>query len=144
MAIPIDDYYKPMLDSLHEEVLHDKIKAELRGFYSCIKGNDQYIKFAMFTGITKFGIAAKMMGLAVKTEVHSSKGRCDMQILTPSYIYIFEFKINESSETALEQIHDINYLMPFDADHRTKVLIGANFLTKARTIGSWIIEKQPH
>lgn len=86
-------------------------------------------------------IAAKMMGLTVRTEVHSSKGRCDMQIMTPHYIYIFEFKINESPEKALQQIHDNNYLVPFAADNRTKYLIGANFLTKTRTIGSWIIEK---
>ncbi|MDE6633083.1 MAG: ATP-binding protein, partial [Muribaculaceae bacterium] len=374
VVILIDEYDKPMLDCLHEEELHDKIKAELRGFYSCIKGNDQYIKFAMLTGITKFGkvsvfsginnlkdisllprynaicgisetefhrdfqlsvdqfanvnritpddtwskfkemydgyhfssknediynpfsvlnafqdnelksywygsgspsylirlietntfsldvlegaqrnelelsdisntssdivpflyqsgyltikdynpdteeytlgfpnkevykafweslyknffrgyggrsplsirdsvkdlmegrpdnymirmqslfadtdsthernkeihfqnmmaIAAKMMGLAVRTEVHSSKGRCDMQILTQRYIYIFEFKINESPEKALKQIYNSNYLMPFTADNRTKFLIGANFLTKTRTIGSWLIEK---
>lgn len=86
-------------------------------------------------------IAAKMMGLAVHTEVHSSKGRCDMQILTPKYIYIFEFKINESPEMALNQIHENNYHMPYRADKRTKFLIGANFLTKTRTIGSWLIEK---
>ena len=89
-------------------------------------------------------IAAKMMGLAVRTEVHSSKGRCDMQILTPNYIYIFEFKINGSPEKALQQIHANHYHIPFASDERTKFLIGANFLTKTRTIGSWLIEKQPH
>ncbi len=87
-------------------------------------------------------IAAKMMGLTVRTEVHSSKGRCDMQILTPNYMYIFEFKIDQSPEKAMKQIIDNNYLLPFAANTRTKFLIGANFLTNTRSIGSWIIEKE--
>ncbi|MDE6638193.1 MAG: AAA family ATPase, partial [Muribaculaceae bacterium] len=63
VVILIDEYDKPMLDCLHEEDLHNKIKAELRGFYSCIKGNDQYIKFAMLTGITKFGKISVFSGI---------------------------------------------------------------------------------
>ena len=86
-------------------------------------------------------IACKMMGLFVLTEVHSSAGRCDMQILTDHFIYIFEFKIDCSAEEALAQIHDNGYAMPFAADMREKILIGANFLTKSRTLESWIIEK---
>ena len=47
-----------------------------------------------------------MMGLSVRTEVHSSAGRCDMQILTDKFVYIFEFKIDSTPEAALSQIHE--------------------------------------
>lgn len=87
-------------------------------------------------------IAAKMMGLTVGTEIHSSAGRCDMQILTDRYVYIFEFKIDGSAEEALAQIHEKGYDVPFSADSRTIILIGANFLTSTRTLGYWIIEKE--
>ncbi|MDE6691856.1 MAG: ATP-binding protein [Muribaculaceae bacterium] len=86
-------------------------------------------------------IAAKMLGLMVRTEVHSSVGRCDMQILTDRYICIFEFKMNGSSGEALSQILKKGYAEPFSADPREKILIGANFLTDTRTLDSWIIRK---
>lgn len=86
-------------------------------------------------------IACKMMGLAVRTEVHSSAGRCDMQILTPDFVYIFEFKINGSPEEAIKQIYEKGYAIPFEADQRKVFIIGANFVTKSRTLDSWIIEK---
>lgn len=85
-------------------------------------------------------IAAKMMGLTVRTEIHSAKGRCDMQILTYGYVYIFEFKIDGTPAEAMAQIYEKGYAVPFEADPRTVYLIGANFSTDARTLDSWIIE----
>ena len=55
VVILIDEYDKPLLDCLHDSQLHEKMKSELRSFYSVIKASDRYIKFAMLTGITKFG-----------------------------------------------------------------------------------------
>lgn len=85
-------------------------------------------------------IAAKMMGLTVRTEIHSSRGRCDMQILTSGFVYIFEFKIDGTAEEAIAQIHEKGYAIPFEADSRTAFLIGANFSTDTRTLDGWIIE----
>lgn len=79
-------------------------------------------------------IASKMLGLVVKTEIHSSSGRCDMQIETPAYVYIFEFKINGSAEEALKQIKEKDYAGRFGVDKRTVYLIGANFSTKTRNL----------
>lgn len=86
-------------------------------------------------------IACKMLGLAVRTEVHSAAGRCDFQILTHDFVYIFEFKINGTPEEALQQIHEKGYSIPFESDPRTVFLIGANFITQTRTLESWIIQK---
>lgn len=88
-------------------------------------------------------IAAKMLGLTVRTEVHSAAGRCDMQILTRDYVYIFEFKINGTSEEALRQILGKGYASPFAGDRRTVFIIGASFSTKSRTIDDWMIKKMP-
>ena len=84
-------------------------------------------------------IAAKMMGFAVRTEIHSAKGRCDMQILTAGYVYIFEFKIDGTPKEAMQQILDKSYALPFKADPRTVYLIGANFSTETRTLTGWEI-----
>ena len=65
-----------------------------------------------------------------------------MQILTESYVYIFEFKIDGTALEAMEQIHRKGYARPFYSDNRVVFLIGANFSTVTRTIDdNWLIEK---
>lgn len=85
-------------------------------------------------------IVAKMLGYTVETERHSSQGRCDMIIRASDYIYIFEFKLDGSPETALRQILEKGYVRPFESDKRPKILVGANFSTKTSTLDSWMIE----
>lgn len=103
--------------------------------------NSEYEKDKEIHFQNMMAIAAKMMGLTVRTEIHSAKGRCDMQILTSDYVYIFEFKVNGAPEKAMKQIHEKGYAVPFEADSRTIFLIGANFSTNTRTLDGWIIGK---
>ncbi|MDE6379086.1 MAG: AAA family ATPase, partial [Muribaculaceae bacterium] len=63
VVILIDEYDKPILDCLNDNDLQEKLKSELRGFYSVIKACDEYIKFAMLTGITKFGKVSVFSGI---------------------------------------------------------------------------------
>ncbi|MDE6338547.1 MAG: PD-(D/E)XK nuclease domain-containing protein, partial [Muribaculaceae bacterium] len=68
-------------------------------------------------------------------------GRCDMQILTSGYVYIFEFKIDSTPEAAMKQIEEKGYAFPFGAEGRTVFLIGANFSTDSRTLSGWLIRQ---
>lgn len=63
VVVLIDEYDKPMLDALHDSPLLERIKGELRGFYSVLKECDEYIRFAMLTGVTKFGKVSIFSGL---------------------------------------------------------------------------------
>ncbi len=63
VVILVDEYDKPMLDSLHDDARLEAIKDALKGFYSVIKASDQYIRFAMLTGITKFEKVSVFSGL---------------------------------------------------------------------------------
>ena len=63
VVVLVDEYDTPMLDCLHDDPLHEAIKTELRGFYSVLKLSDEYIKFAMLTGVTKFGKVSVFSGL---------------------------------------------------------------------------------
>ncbi len=55
VVILIDEYDKPLLQNvLHTEV-QDEMSATLKAFYSVLKSEDQYIRFAFLTGVTKFG-----------------------------------------------------------------------------------------
>jgi len=55
VAILIDEYDKPLLMSLGCESLHQEYKLILKSFYGVLKSADAYLKFAILTGVTKFG-----------------------------------------------------------------------------------------
>lgn len=54
-VILIDEYDKPLLETIDNPTLQDKFRNILRGFYGNLKRQDAHIEFAMLTGVTKFG-----------------------------------------------------------------------------------------
>ncbi len=54
VVILIDEYDKPLLESMDNEPLREIYRATLRAFYFNLKSRDSFIKFAMLTGVTKF------------------------------------------------------------------------------------------
>lgn len=54
VIIIIDEYDAPLLDVLHNEDRLAEIRTIILEFYAPIKANDEYIRFAFITGITKF------------------------------------------------------------------------------------------
>lgn len=54
IVILIDEYEKPLLDSIREEH-HEQYKTVLSEFYSVLKANEEKIQFIFITGVTRFG-----------------------------------------------------------------------------------------
>ena len=54
VVILVDEYDKPLLQAIGDEKLQDDYRKILKGFYGVAKSMDQYIRFALFTGVTKF------------------------------------------------------------------------------------------
>ena len=59
---------------------------------------------------------------------------------TNTAIYIFEFKLHDTAENALKQIHEKNYAQSYGDDGRPITLIGAVFDEKERNIEHWVTE----
>ena len=55
VVILVDEYDKPMLQAIDNPELQEHFRNTLKAFYSVLKTQDQYIKFAFLTGVTKFG-----------------------------------------------------------------------------------------
>ena len=55
VVILVDEYDKPMLQAIGNPELQDAYLAILKGFYGALKSMDGCIKFALLTGVTKFG-----------------------------------------------------------------------------------------
>ena len=54
-----------------------------------------------------------------------------------SYIYAFEFKLDESADIALQQIEDKGYLTPFNQHNQEKIAVGINFSSEKKCVESF-------
>jgi hypothetical protein len=117
----VDDFFK-RLSSLFADTPYELVK-DLENHY-------QNVLF----------IVAKLMGLYVKAEYHTSEGRIDLLLQTNDYTYVMEFKLDGTAEEAIAQINDRNYALPFAVDNRKLVKVGVNFSSKTRNIDRWIVE----
>lgn len=77
------------------------------------------------------------------TEVHSYKGRSDLEIKTRNYVYVFEFKYNRSVEEAMAQLRDQDYAGRYALDPRKVYLIGVSFTDTGDNRGLTSYEIQP-
>ena len=84
-------------------------------------------------------IVFKLVGLYTQVEYHTSNGRIDLVLQTDRYVYIMEFKLNGTAEEALRQIEEKGYALPFAADKRQVIKIGANFSSETRNIERWLV-----
>ena len=54
VVILIDEYDKPLLETVLDEALNEAIRSQLKAFFEVLKQCDRYICFALLTGVTKF------------------------------------------------------------------------------------------
>jgi len=55
VVILIDEYDKPLLQAIGDQERQDEYRGTLKAFYGALKSQDRNIKFALLTGVTKFG-----------------------------------------------------------------------------------------
>ena len=106
VVILIDEYDKPILQTLRDPELQAEHRAQLKAFYSVLKTQDRYIKFAFLTGVTKFGKVSVFSDLNNLTDISmdhryiSICGMTEKELLTNFKEGIFELaKANEDNET---------------------------------------------
>ncbi len=81
----------------------------------------------------------RLMGFYTEVEHNTTDGRIDQIVKTANYIYIIEFKLDQSATEALRQIDEKEYAKPFENDARKIIKIGINFSSKTKRINDWKI-----
>ena len=106
IVILIDEYDKPILQTLRDPELQAEHRAQLKAFYSVLKTQDRYIKFAFLTGVTKFGKVSVFSDLNNLTDISmdhryiSICGMTEKELLTNFKEGINELaSANEDNET---------------------------------------------
>lgn len=82
-------------------------------------------------------ITLTLLGQYVHCEQHTVTGRIDCTLEAYRFVYVFEFKRDDSADNALKQINDMNYAAPYAADKRTVFKIGVNFDSETRQLQGW-------
>ncbi|NQZ11263.1 MAG: PD-(D/E)XK nuclease domain-containing protein, partial [Algicola sp.] len=81
-----------------------------------------------------------LIGLDIAAEVSTNRGCIDCVLETNDKVYIIEFKLNDTKEAALKQIHDKQYAQKYHDCGKEVVLLGVEFDQRTRNIGEYLIE----
>ena len=78
VVILIDEYDKPMLQAIGNDSLQSQYRNTLKAFYGVLKSMDGYIKFALLTGVTKFGKVSVFSDLNNLEDLSRNPGYTDI------------------------------------------------------------------
>ncbi len=99
--------------------------------------NDKSLKFVERDFQNVIYLVFSILGEYIISEAHLSKGRADSILINKEYVYIFEFKIDQDAQTALNQINVKNYAGRFNMDDRKIVKVGVSFSSDEKNIVDW-------
>jgi hypothetical protein len=133
----VDSYLWRCVDSLEENNLEEFFET-LQIFFSNIN-YELHIKSEKYYQ-TIFYVIFKLIGLKVAAEVSTNIGRIDAVIELEDKVYIFEFKINDSPEKALEQIKNNKYYEKYMNLNKEIICVGAKFDLDDRNIMNWVAD----
>jgi len=111
-----------ILESLFASIPYDIFVKEREGYYNTI-----------------IYLLLTLIGINIKSEVHTNRGRIDAVIETENNIYIMEYKLG-TAEQALAQIKEMKYYEKFLISDKNIKLIGIGFDVEQKNIGDYKIE----
>lgn len=113
VVVLIDEYDKPLLQSIGNEELQKTYREMLKAFYGVIKSCNSNIRFAFLTGVTKFG----------KVSVFSDLNNLDDITMEPAYYDICgisDSELHHYFDDAIEELAGENGLTKEKAYERLK------------------------
>ena len=96
-VVIIDEYDKPLLETMDQPELHKHIRQDLKGFYGVLKSYDRYLRFVFITGVTKFS----------HVSIFSDLNHLDDLTLDPTYASICGWTQHELEQTFEPEIAEI-------------------------------------
>lgn len=63
VVVLVDEYDKPIIDNIENVAEAQRIREVLKGFYTILKGMDEYLRFVLLTGVSKFSKVGVFSGL---------------------------------------------------------------------------------
>ena len=96
----VDEYDKPMLQAIGRPDLQEAYRNTLKAFYGALKSKDGCIKFAMLTGVTKFGKVSVFSDLNNLKDISMRNDYADIcGISEEELLYVFDEDIRVLAES---------------------------------------------
>lgn len=80
----------------------------------------------------------RYLGLYLDSEVHTSDGRMDAVVQTPTHVYLIEFKLNVEAKVALAQIVEKQYAEKYRLSQKKIIALGISFDTHKKAVKDWV------
>jgi len=114
VVVLIDEYDKPIIDNIENKELAIELREILKGFYTIIKACDEYIRFVLLTGVSKFSKAGVFSGLNNLEDISMDAKYSSLLGITPQELESsFKDYINQFAKTEgvskFELIEKITY-----------------------------------
>ena len=108
VVILVDEYDKPLINTFDNPDLQERYRSQLKAFYSVLKTQDRYIRFAFLTGVTKFGKVSVFSDLNNLNDISMDKRYSDICGITEKELHEnFESSIKELADSAETTYEDI-------------------------------------
>ncbi|MCL2600877.1 MAG: ATP-binding protein [Treponema sp.] len=78
VAVIIDEYDKPLLNTIDKPQVHMELRDELKGFYGTLKSSDEHLRFVLLTGVTKFSHVSVFSDLNHLTDLNLDPRYADL------------------------------------------------------------------
>lgn len=78
VVVLVDEYDKPLLQSLSDEALQEAYRRTLKAFYGVLKSADRYLRFVFLTGVTKFAQVSVFSDLNQLNDISMLKDYADI------------------------------------------------------------------
>jgi len=120
--------------------------ADLEAFFQTLDVYFSQIPYHMHVDSEKhyqalfFGLLT-LVGSEVRVEEPTNNGRIDAVIETGTHVFVLEFKLNNTAESALKQIEDKEYYKKYLLSNKKIILAGVQFDKDKRTITKWLIKE---
>ena len=79
-----------------------------------------------------------LLGISITAESKTNQGRIDAVAANEDFVFVFEFKLDKSKETALDQIKNRDYYRRYMNSGKKIILVGVNFDMDLGQIQDWI------
>ena len=124
VVILVDEYDKPLLQAIGNRELQDEYRGTLKGFYGALKSMDGCIKFAILTGVTKFGKVSvfsdlnNLRDISLDYDFHSICGITEQELLSyfPTQIDALAERSKLTREECIEKLRRMYDGYHFDED----------------------------
>jgi hypothetical protein len=77
-VVIVDEYDNPLLNTIDYPERNIKLREKLKGIYSVIKQNGEYLRFAFVTGVTKFAQVSMFSGMNQPRDISMDPDYCDI------------------------------------------------------------------